>query len=176
VLDSRWVAAVEGRSKHGRVLRWIGRTGDTCFMVTEVARHENRKAGDPAAHLMVSDRWDRELVRDQWGQTEHPDPVCPVEVAVAAISGRWTTLVLRELMHGPLSFGQLSAALPSLSDKVLSDRLHQLQAQGLLHRQSHSGFPTRTTYTLTAAGQQVRPLLIELYRTGQHLQQHLIRK
>lgn len=123
-----------------------------------------------AAHQTVSDGWDRELVPDHHGETHRPEPDCPVEVALAAISGRWTTLLLRDLLHGPRSFGQLRAGLPSLSDKVLADRLAQLQERGLVNRQEHRGFPTRSTYSLTGAGQQLRPLLIELYRTGQQLQ------
>lgn len=120
----------------------------------------------------MSGSWDRELVPDRRGQTVAPEPDCPVEVALAAISGRWTTLLLRDLLHGPRSFGQLRAGLPSLSDKVLADRLTSLQRRGLLDRQEHRGFPTRCVYSLTSAGEQLRPLLIELYRTGEQLQRH----
>jgi DNA-binding HxlR family transcriptional regulator len=74
-------------------------------------------------------------------------------------------------MHGPRSYGQLRDALPSLSDKVLAERLSQLVARGLVERQLRRGFPTRSRYSLTAAGEHIRPLLIELYRTGQLLQQ-----
>jgi len=94
-----------------------------------------------------------------------------VEVALAAVAGRWTTLLLRDLMHGPRSYHQLRDGLPSLSDKVLADRLRQLVAQGLVDRQQQRGFPNRSLYSLTAAGEHIRPLLIELYRTGQRLQQ-----
>ncbi|MFI2352425.1 hypothetical protein ACH492_36635 [Streptomyces sp. NPDC019443] len=45
--------------------------------------------------------WDGELVPDERGRTRQPEPDCPVEVALAAVAGRWTTLVLRELMHEP---------------------------------------------------------------------------
>jgi DNA-binding HxlR family transcriptional regulator len=118
----------------------------------------------------VSRRWDGDLVLDDAGRTDRPDPGCPVEVALGAISGRWTTLVLRELMHGPVSFSHLSAALPQLSDKVLDERLRRLCSQRLIERRSITGFPSRVTYSLTQSGQQLRPLLIELYRTGLRLQ------
>lgn len=91
---------------------------------------------------------------------------------MAAISGRWTTLLLRDLMHGPRSYTQLRAGLPSVSDKVLSDRLTQLQQRGLVHRAERRGYPVRADYSLTLAGQQLRPLLIELYHTGEQLQHH----
>ncbi|MFE1592186.1 winged helix-turn-helix transcriptional regulator [Nocardia sp. NPDC058705] len=113
--------------------------------------------------------WDDELVPDDGGRTRAPELDCPVEVALAAISGRWTTLVLRELMSGPLSFGELRDRLPALSAKVLTDRLRELEARDLLERRTLRGFPVRTSYDLTACGQALRPLLIELYRTGNTL-------
>jgi DNA-binding HxlR family transcriptional regulator len=100
---------------------------------------------------MVSHQWDRSLVPDQHGETRRPEAGCPVETALTAISGRWTTLLLRDLLHGPRSFGQLRAGLPSLSDKVLADCLSQLQQRGLVQRQEQRGFPTRSTYCVTSA-------------------------
>jgi len=73
------------------------------------------------AHQTVSIGWDEELVPTPTGRTQAPSPDCPVEVALAAIAGRWTTLVLRNLMSGDAySYTELAATLPSLSDKVLS--------------------------------------------------------
>ena len=109
---------------------------------------------------------DVELVPDARGRTNRPEPGCPVEVALAAISGRWATLVLRELMHGPCSFGELRARLPSLTAKVLTDRLGELVAQGLVVKDRLPGFPVRTSYRLTDAGMELRPLLIALYDAG----------
>ncbi|WP_424214637.1 winged helix-turn-helix transcriptional regulator [Streptomyces sp. BI20] len=113
--------------------------------------------------------WDEELVPDPAGRTDRPDPDCPVEVALAAVSGRWTTLVLRELMHGPLSFGLLAGRLPGISPKVLTERLTTLRERGLVAREARTGFPVRVTWSLTPAGRALRPLLIELYRTGAEL-------
>lgn len=118
---------------------------------------------------MSAETWDHDLVPDQAGRTVKPDPTCPVEVALAAIAGRWTTLLLRDLMAGPRSFGEIRAALPTLSDKVLVDRLRDLRSRGLVDRRVHTGFPTRTTYALTPAGVQLRPLLVQLYETGRSL-------
>ncbi|GIJ31623.1 transcriptional regulator, HxlR family [Micromonospora sediminimaris] len=72
-------------------------------------------------------------------------------------------------MHGPRSFGQMRAALPALSAKVLSERLTRLVVDDLIECRRHKGFPSRTVYRLTAAGQTLKPLLIELYRTGDAL-------
>ncbi|WP_251056288.1 helix-turn-helix domain-containing protein [Streptomyces sp. ISL-94] len=90
---------------------------------------------------------------------------------MAAISGRWTTLVLRELMHTEHSFGALRERLPDISAKVLTDRLHILRERGLVTQERLPGFPVRTRYALTEAGRSLRPLLIELYRTGELLRE-----
>jgi DNA-binding HxlR family transcriptional regulator len=100
---------------------------------------------------------------------DRPSADCPVEVALAAISGRWATLVLRDLMHGPRSFSALRAGLPSLSAKVLTERLESLVAQSLVSCSRSPGFPVRTSYELTSAGLLLRPLLVQLYRTGEAL-------
>jgi DNA-binding HxlR family transcriptional regulator len=100
---------------------------------------------------------------------DRPSADCPVEVALAAISGRWATLVLRDLLDGPRSFSSLRAGLPTLSAKVLTERLDSLVAQGLVSCSRSPGFPVRTSYALTPAGLLLRPLLAELYRTGEAL-------
>lgn len=125
------------------------------------------------AHQAESGVWDAELVPTPSGRTRAPSPECPVEVALAAITGRWTTLVLRDLMPGdPRSYTELAEALPQLSDKVLADRLSELVSSGLVERTVTTGFPRRTEYRITDRGTELRPLLIELYRTGLALQEH----
>ncbi|WP_309082330.1 helix-turn-helix domain-containing protein [Zhihengliuella sp.] len=127
------------------------------------------------AHQAVSTRWDEELVLTADGRTRAPSPDCPVEISLTAIAGRWTTLVLRDLMPGrPLSYSELAQALPQLSDKVLSDRLSELVSAGLVERTVMNDFPRRTAYRITDRGRELRPLLIELYRTGLALQGHTI--
>ncbi|MGI5126334.1 winged helix-turn-helix transcriptional regulator [Pseudonocardia sp. CA-107938] len=109
------------------------------------------------------------LVPTPAGATRRPEPDCPVEVALAAIAGRWTTLLLRDLMAGPLGYGELRRGLPELSDKVLVERLTALRERGLVARHERAGFPTRVVYELTDTGRALRPLLVELYRTGERL-------
>ncbi len=112
--------------------------------------------------------WDRDLVQDDRGRIR-PTPDYPVEVALAAVAGRWTTLVLRELMHGPCSFSDLREAMPTLSAKVLSDRLQGLTDRRLVVCERTRGFPVRTSYRLTTRGQALRPLLKTLHEVGSAL-------
>jgi DNA-binding HxlR family transcriptional regulator len=113
--------------------------------------------------------WDVELVPGPRGRTRRPEAGCPVEVALAAVSGRWTTLLLRELMGGPRGFMELRALFPELSAKVLTDRLRALEDRGLVGVERRRGFPVRTRYALTEAGRSLRSLLVELYATGEEL-------
>lgn len=117
------------------------------------------------------DGWDKELVPGADGRSVEPQHDCPVEAALEAVRGRWTTLVLRDLMHGDRSYGALAQGLPKLSDKVLADVLARLRERGLVCRTVFRGFPNRTLYGLTANGWNLRPLLIELYRTGSRIRQ-----
>ncbi|WP_229357116.1 helix-turn-helix domain-containing protein [Streptomyces sp. UNOB3_S3] len=120
-------------------------------------------------HATETHVWDPDLAPTTPGRTLRPDADCPVEIALAAVAGRWTTLVLRVLIHAPHSFGTLREQLPEISPKMLADRLSTLCERGLVDQERLAGFPVRTRYTLTPAGQALHPLLIELYRTGEEL-------
>ncbi|MEW9546788.1 winged helix-turn-helix transcriptional regulator [Nonomuraea sp. NPDC050783] len=95
-----------------------------------------------------------------------PSPSCPVEVTLAALRGRWTTLVVRELLRGERTFTELRQALPELSDKVLSDRLAHLTGAGVLVRSRRPGWPPRTRYALTPRGRRLGPVLQALWDWG----------
>ncbi|GIG64684.1 winged helix-turn-helix transcriptional regulator [Phytomonospora endophytica] len=95
-----------------------------------------------------------------------PAPDCPVEVAMDVLSGRWTTLVVRELLSGARSYSDLAARLPSLSDKVLTERLRHLRARGVLRREATAGFPVRVSYELTDSGRRLAPVLQTLWDWG----------
>ncbi|MFF3784494.1 winged helix-turn-helix transcriptional regulator [Streptomyces sp. NPDC001933] len=95
-----------------------------------------------------------------------PNPDCPVEITPAALHGRWTTLVVRQLLRGDRSYSELRAALPTLSDKVLSDRLAQLCEAGVVERDRHPGRPPRVRYALTPRGHRLGPVLQALWDWG----------
>ncbi|MEV4470316.1 winged helix-turn-helix transcriptional regulator [Nonomuraea salmonea] len=95
-----------------------------------------------------------------------PTPSCPVEITLAALHGRWTTLVIREFLKGDHTFSELREALPDLSDKVLSDRLAHLTNAGILTRHREPGWPPRVHYTLTPHGRSLGPVLQALWDWG----------
>ncbi len=76
------------------------------------------------------------------------------------LSGRWTTYILWRLANaGELRFGQLKAAMPAISSKVLTERLRMLEAGGLVHRDYRPTIPPAVTYSLTARGAELRDIL-----------------
>ncbi|MFF8815810.1 winged helix-turn-helix transcriptional regulator [Streptomyces pactum] len=106
------------------------------------------------------------LPDDPRARVAAPDPDCPVEIALAALRGRWTTLVVRELLRGDHSYSELAAALPRLSDKVLTDRLAQLTDAGVVRRTRTPGWPPAVRYELTAHGRRLGPVLQALWDWG----------
>lgn len=96
-----------------------------------------------------------------------PDPGCPVEITLAALRGRWTTLLVRELLRGDrYAYSELAAKLPELSAKVLSERLAQLVAAGAVRRVRTPGWPSAVTYELTPHGRDLGPVLQALWDWG----------
>jgi DNA-binding HxlR family transcriptional regulator len=101
------------------------------------------------------------------GPDVRPGPDCPVEVTLAALRGRWMPLVLMEFLRNEdLGFSELAAALPSLSDKVLSERLTQLTDAGVITRHRTPAWPPRVNYTLTDRGRALGPVLRAMWLWG----------
>lgn len=94
----------------------------------------------------------------EYDEAVQEDPRCTVERTVAVIGGKWTTLVLRDLLGGTKRFGELRAQLPGISPKTLTDRLRELEQQGLLTRTVHPEVPPRVEYTLTDKGRALQPI------------------
>lgn len=96
-----------------------------------------------------------------------PAPQCPVDITLAALGGRWTPLVVREfLRRGQATYSELSVALPTLSDKVLSDRLAQLAGAGVIERHRTPGWPPRVRYVLTTQGRALEPVVRSMWEWG----------
>jgi DNA-binding HxlR family transcriptional regulator len=89
--------------------------------------------------------------------------VCPhFHHAIELIGKRWTGAIVVALTEGPLRYADIGKAVPGLSDRLLSQRLRELEEEGLVERQVEAGTPVRVTYRLTEAGQQLDPVLSEL--------------
>jgi DNA-binding HxlR family transcriptional regulator len=82
--------------------------------------------------------------------------------AVELIGKRWAGAILWALSERPHYFAELSQSVPGLSDRLLSCRLRELEAEGLVERSVQSGTPPRVSYGLTEKGKALRPAIDEL--------------
>ncbi|HLH64877.1 MAG TPA: helix-turn-helix domain-containing protein [Solirubrobacteraceae bacterium] len=94
-----------------------------------------------------------------------PASCCPLyHEAVELVGRRWTGAIIRVLMDGPLRFSEIAQAIPELSDRLLSERMKQLEARGIVRRTVIPGPPLRVRYELSRMGAELGPALIELQR------------
>lgn len=93
-------------------------------------------------------------------------PPCPVATAAEIIGSKWKLLILRDLMGGTKRFGQLRKSVGSVSQKVLTQNLRAMQADGLITRKVFAEVPPRVEYTLTSSGASLHEALQALAAWG----------
>ena len=86
-------------------------------------------------------------------------PACPVETTLALIGDKWKVLILRDLLPGTKRFGELKKSIGSVSQKVLTAQLRDMEEKGLLTRKVYAQVPPRVEYTLTDTGYSLKPIL-----------------
>ena len=101
--------------------------------------------------------------------TEARPCCCPYyHEAVELIGRRWTGAIVGVLIHrNRLRFGEIADAVPQLSDRLLSERMKELEARGVVRRTVHPGRPVRVEYELTEMGRALAPAVRELERWAQ---------
>jgi DNA-binding HxlR family transcriptional regulator len=87
---------------------------------------------------------------------------CPVARAMEVLDGKWTVLVIRDLLIGTRRFSQLRSSLSGISPKTLTDRLRMLEEHGLVRRSIYAEVPPRVEYDLTDRGRALEPVLAAL--------------
>ena len=97
-------------------------------------------------------------------------PACPVETTLTLISDKWKVLILRDLMPGTKRFGELKKS--TVTQKVLTAQLRQMEASGLLTRTVYAEVPPRVEYTLTDLGRSLRPVLDAMEAWGKAYQEN----
>jgi DNA-binding HxlR family transcriptional regulator len=78
------------------------------------------------------------------------------------LDGKWTVLIIRDLMAGTRRFSQLRSSLSGISPKTLTDRLRMLEERGLVQRTIYAEVPPRVEYDLTERGRTLEPVLAAL--------------
>jgi len=84
---------------------------------------------------------------------------CPVLATARIVSGKWTLLVLRDLVDGPRRFGELERSLSGISPRTLSCRLRALEEEHVVARQVYAEAPPRVEYRLTDKGEALIPII-----------------
>ena len=79
--------------------------------------------------------------------------------AVELIGRRWTGAIIRCMLVGPQCFNELMAAVPGMSDRLLTERLRELESEGLVRRTVLEGPPVRVSYSLTESGENLEPVI-----------------
>lgn len=97
------------------------------------------------------------------------DNECPIKKTADVIEGRWTTLVVRELLPGKKRFSEIQRALDGISPKVLTARLRLLERREILTRTVFATVPPTTEYELTPLGRQLEAVLDAMAAFGQQL-------
>ena len=93
-------------------------------------------------------------------------PACPVETTLMLIGDKWKVLILRDLMDGTRRFGELKRSIGTVSQKVLTAQLRDMEEKGLLTRRVYAEVPPRVEYTLTDTGYSLRPILDSMVAWG----------
>jgi DNA-binding HxlR family transcriptional regulator len=84
--------------------------------------------------------------------------------AVELIGRRWTGAIISVMLRGPRCFNEMLAAVPGLSDRLLTERLRELESEGLVRRNVLPGPPVRVSYELSEAGKNLEPVIESLER------------
>ena len=93
-------------------------------------------------------------------------PACPVETTLMLIGDKWKVLILRDLMDGTKRFGELKKSIGTVSQKVLTAQLRDMEEKGLLTRKVYAEVPPRVEYTLTETGYSLKPILDAMWAWG----------
>jgi DNA-binding HxlR family transcriptional regulator len=88
---------------------------------------------------------------------------CPVEAALEVIGGKWKGTILYRLLMGKKRFNELKRMFPSLTQRILTQQLRELERDGIIHREVYAEVPPRVEYSLTEFGRTLTPVL-ELLR------------
>lgn len=93
-------------------------------------------------------------------------PACPVAATVQVIGSKWKLLILRNLLDRPWRFNELQRALEGISQKVLTDSLRSMEADGIVTRTVFPEVPPRVEYSLSELGKTMLPIISSMEKWG----------
>ena len=93
-------------------------------------------------------------------------PECAVATTVQIIGSKWKLLILRNLLQRPWRFNELKKDLEGISQKVLTDSLRSMEADGIINRTVYAEVPPRVEYALNEVGETLRPVIKAMEEWG----------
>jgi DNA-binding HxlR family transcriptional regulator len=93
-------------------------------------------------------------------------PPCPVETTLMMIGDKWKVLIIRELLPGTRRFNEIHRSIDGISQKVLTQKLREMESDNLLERRVYAEVPPKVEYSLTELGMTLRPILDSMERWG----------
>lgn len=99
-------------------------------------------------------------------KTKDEMPDCPVATTVQVIGSKWKLLIMRNLLVRPWRFNELQKNLEGISQKVLTDSLRSMEADGIVTRTVYPEVPPRVEYALSPLGETMRPILDAMQAWG----------
>lgn len=93
-------------------------------------------------------------------------PGCSVEAAIALIDGKWKSVILFHLMAGTLRFNEIRRQIPSVTQRMLTNQLRELEEDGLIDRKVYAQVPPKVEYSLSPLGRSMEPVLMALKAWG----------
>ena len=106
--------------------------------------------------------------------TKEELPECPVATTVQLIGSKWKLLILRNLLKRPWRFNELKKSLEGISQKVLTDSLRSMEADGIITRTVYPEVPPRVEYALNDLGQSMRPIIMAMEEWGINYKKQLL--
>ena len=100
-------------------------------------------------------------------------PACPVELTVGLIGDKWKILIIRDLLTGTKRFGELKKSLNNITQKVLTNKLREMEASGLVKRKIYPEVPPRVEYSLTDTGLSLKPILDSMVEWGNNYRKNI---
>ena len=93
-------------------------------------------------------------------------PGCAVEATLGLIDGKWKGVVLFHLLHGTLRFNEIRRRVPTVTQRMLTNQLRELEADGFISRVVFAEVPPKVEYSLTARGRSLEPVIAALKDWG----------
>ena len=99
-------------------------------------------------------------------KTKDELPECPVATTVSLIGSKWKLLIMRNLLARPWRFNELQKSLEGVSQKVLTDSLRSMEADGIIVRTVYPEVPPRVEYSLSELGESMRSIIKSMEEWG----------